>query len=67
MATRPRRGPFDQGASDSLPSVIGMDADLLDVRCAIDEVEQQITNRPILSIRCHECAAALGVPRKVLD
>jgi hypothetical protein len=44
-----------------------MDADLLDVRCAIDEVEQQITNRPILSVHCYECAAALGVPRKVLD
>jgi hypothetical protein len=47
--------------------VVGVDADLLDVRGPVDDIEQEIAERPIPGVDRDKCPAVLAVRRKLLD
>ena len=58
---------LDQRPAESAAGVVGVDADLLDVGCPVEEVEEQVGDGPVVGADRDERPAAGGIGCELLD
>ena len=58
---------LDQRPAEALAGVVGVDAHLLDVGGAVDEVEEEVAHRRVVGVDRDEGPAAVGVRGQLLD
>src|SRR5439155_25304792 len=63
----PSRDVLDQVPADAAAALIRMDGDLLDVRAAVDLVDEHVRKREVMVIRSDERALVLDVGQQLGD